>query len=54
MKVKLVIEKGEGTAGKLVYSDELYQDIRGFVAEIKAHPWRLLKRDNEKKHFLFF
>lgn len=43
------IEKGEGTAGKLVSEDELYQEIRDFVAELKAHPWRLLKRDEEKK-----
>lgn len=39
------ISQGQGTAGKLVSSDELYQDVRGLVAEIKAHPWRLLKRD---------
>jgi len=43
------IEKGEGTAGKLVSEDELYQEIRDFVTELKAHPWRLLKRDEEKK-----
>lgn len=43
------INNGEGTAGKLVSSDELYQDVRGLIAEIKAHPWRLLKRDKEKK-----
>ncbi len=48
------IEKGEGTAGKLLTQDELYQDARAFVAEIKAHPWRLLKKDNDKKRFLFF
>lgn len=43
------IEKGEGTAGKLVNDDELYQEIRDFVKELKAHPWRLVKRDEEKK-----
>ena len=48
------LEKGEGTAGKLLTQDDLYQDLRGFVSEIKAHPWRLLKRDNEKRRFLFF
>ncbi len=45
------MQKGEGTAGKLLVSDELYQEIKGFVAEIKAHPWRLLKSD--KKKFFF-
>lgn len=43
------INNGEGTAGKLVSSDELYQDVRGLIAEIKARPWRLLKRDKEPK-----
>jgi phospholipid/cholesterol/gamma-HCH transport system substrate-binding protein len=42
------IEKGEGTVGKLVTEEELYQEMRDFVKEIKTHPWRLLKRDNEK------
>lgn len=49
------IDSGEGTAGKLVSSDELYQDMRGFVHEIKLHPWKLLKKNNEhKRRFLFF
>ncbi|MBI2167498.1 MAG: MCE family protein [Candidatus Omnitrophica bacterium] len=43
------IEKGEGTLGSLVSEDELYQELRDFVQEIKTHPWRLLKRDDEKK-----
>lgn len=47
------IEKGEGTAGKLLMNDELYQEMRAFVAEIKTHPWRLMKKDGGKK-FLFF
>ena len=42
------VEKGEGTVGKLVSQDELYQEIRDFVKEIKTHPWRLLKRDDKK------
>ena len=47
------IEAGDGTVGKLFTKDELYQEIRGFVADIKARPWRLLKKDDGKK-FLFF
>lgn len=42
------IEKGEGTVGKLIHNDELYQELRAFVKEIKTHPWRLLKRDDQK------
>lgn len=48
------VKKGEGTAGQLIFRDELYQDLRDFVAEIKARPWRLLKKDNGGKRFLFF
>ncbi len=48
-------EKGQGTIGKLLTEDSLHQDMRDLIAEIKAHPWRLLKRDNEKgKKLIFF
>ena len=33
------------------------QEIREFVAEIKAHPWRLMKKgsgDDDGKKFLLF
>ena len=43
------VDKGEGTAGKLVGEKELYEEMRDFVREIKTHPWRLLKRDDDKK-----
>lgn len=46
------IEKGEGTAGKLLMEDELYQDMKAFVKEIKAHPWRLMKKDGSRGKFL--
>jgi phospholipid/cholesterol/gamma-HCH transport system substrate-binding protein len=46
------IEKGDGTAGKLILEDELYEEIKAFVKEIKARPWRLLKRDEEGGKFL--
>lgn len=48
------IEKGEGTAGKLVMEDQLYKELEGFVKEIKAKPWRLLKRDGDKKFLGIF
>lgn len=43
------IEKGDGTVGKLIGSDELYQEMRDFVKEIKTHPWRLMKKDKKDK-----
>ncbi len=36
--------RGEGTVGRLMVEDELYEDMREFVQEIKRHPWRLLKK----------
>lgn len=36
--------RGEGTLGKLIKEEELYNDLREFVKEIKQHPWRLLKK----------
>lgn len=39
------IESGHGTLGQLVMNEELYQDFRGFVSEIKTRPWRLIRRD---------
>jgi ABC-type transporter Mla subunit MlaD len=43
------MEKGEGTIGKLMKEEEIYHELRDFVKEIKTHPWRLLKRDEDKK-----
>jgi len=39
------IEEGNGTVGKLLTEEALYEDIKAFVAEVKEHPWRLLKKD---------
>ena len=42
------------SVGRLLNDDELYKELLAFVKEIKARPWRLMKRDNEHKRFLFF
>jgi len=44
--------EGEGSVGKLLMEDELYQEMREFVAEIKAHPWKLLRKESQRKKFL--
>ncbi|MDP3919682.1 MAG: MlaD family protein [Candidatus Omnitrophota bacterium] len=46
------IDSGDGTIGKLLAEDELYQEMREFVKEIKEHPWKLLKRDDKRKKIL--
>jgi len=35
---------GEGTIGRLMKDDQIAKDLEAFVADIKAHPWKLLKK----------
>ena len=39
------LRDGEGTVGKLLKEDKIAKDLEAFVADIKAHPWKLLKRN---------
>jgi phospholipid/cholesterol/gamma-HCH transport system substrate-binding protein len=45
------MERGEGTVGSLLVKDELYKEMEAFMADIRKHPWKLLKKD---KKFFFF
>ena len=36
---------GEGSIGRLLKDDTIAKDLEAFVKDIKAHPWKLLKRD---------
>jgi len=50
------VEKGDGTLGKLLMEDELYKEMEAFVKDVRAHPWKLLKKDSKdrrKWYFLF-
>lgn len=50
------VEKGDGTLGKLLMEDELYKEMDAFVKDVRAHPWKLLKKDSKdsrKWYFLF-
>lgn len=38
------LRDGEGTVGHLLKDDTIARDLEAFVADIKAHPWKLLKR----------
>lgn len=42
------IDAGEGTTGKLVTSEELYQELLELVKDLKRHPWKLLKKGKEE------
>jgi phospholipid/cholesterol/gamma-HCH transport system substrate-binding protein len=43
------VEAGEGTIGKLVKDDAIHKDIKDFVSDIKANPWKLFFKTEEKK-----
>ena len=50
------IDKGNGTIGKLLTEDEIYREMNAFVKDLRAHPWKLLKKDSKdsrKWYFLF-
>jgi phospholipid/cholesterol/gamma-HCH transport system substrate-binding protein len=42
------IKNKEGTVGKLLYDDKLYNDLDALVNDIKAHPWKLFIKGKEK------
>lgn len=39
------VQNGEGTVGRLLKDDKIAKDLEAFVADLKAHPWKLLKRN---------
>jgi len=38
------LKDGEGTIGKLLKDDSLYNNLEEFVKDIKEHPWKLLHK----------
>ena len=36
------LEAGEGTLGALQKDDQLYKDLKDLIADLKAHPWKVL------------
>jgi len=42
-------ESGEGSLGKLLFSDDLYQRMVSLVDDLRAHPWKLLARNKDQK-----
>ena len=43
------INRGEGTVGRLLTQDDLYQDLKELTTDLKSHPWKLLYRPKEKR-----
>ena len=53
--VLVQIKTGQGTLGKLVYEDDIYQNIEGstkdlkeLTEDLKRHPWKLFWKPKEK------
>jgi len=38
------VRSGQGFLGKMMTDEEMYQDLKDFVADIKRNPWKLLKK----------
>ena len=43
------LERGEGTLGKLLVDEKVYDDMEDFVGDIKANPWKLLHKTSDRK-----
>jgi len=42
------LDRGEGTIGKLLTEDGLYNEVEAFVKDIRAHPWKLFMKGKEQ------
>ncbi|MBI3320917.1 MAG: MCE family protein [Candidatus Omnitrophica bacterium] len=42
-------ESGQGSLGKILFDDELYQRMVSFVDDLRAHPWKLLVKPKDQK-----
>jgi phospholipid/cholesterol/gamma-HCH transport system substrate-binding protein len=39
------VRRGEGTAGQLIADEEIYDDLKELLRDIKHHPWKLIWED---------
>lgn len=45
--IVLKIKSGEGTIGKLIYEEEVYENIKEFSRVLRYQPWKLLQKPKE-------
>jgi len=45
----LRLENKEGTIGKLLYDDTIYNELEALIRDIRKNPWKLFYRTKEKK-----
>ncbi|MDD5115688.1 MAG: MlaD family protein [Candidatus Omnitrophica bacterium] len=43
------IKNKEGTLGKLIYDDTLYDELQALVTDVRKNPWKLFIRTKERK-----
>ncbi|MFA4842956.1 MAG: MlaD family protein [Candidatus Omnitrophota bacterium] len=43
------IKNGDGTIGKLLYNDTIYNELEALVTDLRKHPWKLFWKTKEKK-----
>lgn len=43
------VESGQGSLGKILYDEELYQRMTAFIDDLRAHPWKLLVKQKDQK-----
>jgi phospholipid/cholesterol/gamma-HCH transport system substrate-binding protein len=43
------IKNKEGTVGKLLYDDAIYNELDALVTDVRKNPWKLLIKTKEKK-----
>jgi len=43
------IRNKEGTLGKLIYDDTIYNELEALVTDVRKNPWKLLVKTKEKK-----
>lgn len=43
------IKNKEGTLGKLIYDDAMYNELEAFASDIRKNPWKLFYKTKEKK-----
>lgn len=48
-EVMAKVKRGEGTLGKLLVQEDLYQELKETVGDIKSNPWKLFSRPRGRK-----
>ena len=43
------LERGEGTIGKFLTDESVYNNVEEFTGDIKRNPWKLLRKTTGKK-----